>query len=121
MTPNYIFVLLSIGLLAGILSGFIGIGGGVIMVPMLVFLGFSQHQAQGTSLAVMLPPVTFLAVMNYYKAGFINWKYALIISTMFILGGYLGSKLSLNINPKLMRQIFGVILLISALKMIFKK
>ncbi|MFD0862365.1 sulfite exporter TauE/SafE family protein [Sungkyunkwania multivorans] len=117
----YIVVsLIVIGILAGVLSGAIGVGGGIVMVPLLLlFLGFSQHEAQGTSLAAMLPPVTLLAVLNYYKAGHINWKYALIISATFIIGGYFGSKLAIAIDQKLLKKIFGGVMLVVSLKMIF--
>jgi uncharacterized membrane protein YfcA len=121
MTSFTFALLLGIGLVAGILSGLIGIGGGIIMVPLLIMLGFSQHQAQGTSLAALLPPVTFLAVLNYHKAGDINWKYAIIISLFFVIGGYFGSKIAININEKLLRKIFALVLLVVAGKMFFGK
>jgi len=116
-----IFFLICIGLLAGFLSGILGIGGGVIMVPLLLLIGFTQHQAQGTSLAVMLPPVTLLAVLQYSKAGHVDWKMALVISATFIIGGLFGSKLAIVINEQLLKRIFGVLMLCIALKMIFGK
>ena len=121
MTLQTIIILICIGLIAGVLSGLIGIGGGIIMVPMLLLLGFSQQQAQGTSLAALLPPVTILAVLNYHKAGFIDWKYALIISAVFVIGGYFGSKIAIHVNQQTLKKIFGIILLIIAGKMIFSK
>ena len=94
------------------MSGFIGIGGGVIIVPALVyFLGLTQFQAQGTSLAIMLPPVGIMAFMNYYKADNVNLKYAAIIAITFIIGGYLGSKIALRMSPMHVRLVFGVIML----------
>ena len=97
MSATTLIILISIGLFAGIISGMIGIGGGLIMVPFLVYLlGFNQFSAQGTSLAAMLPPIGILAAFNYYKADAINWKFAIIISLTFVVGGYLGSKLTLN-------------------------
>jgi len=116
-----IFFLICIGLLAGFLSGILGIGGGVVMVPLLLLVGFTQHQAQGTSLAVMLPPVTLLAVLQYSKAGHVDWKMALIISATFVIGGLFGSKLAIVINEQLLKRIFGVLMLCIALKMIFGK
>ncbi len=114
--------LIIIGILAGVLSGIMGVGGGVIMIPLLVFLlGFSQHQAQGTSLAALLPPVTLLAVINYYKADYINWKYALIIASTFIIGGYFGSKLAISIDQKILKKIFGILLLVIGAKLVFWK
>src|SRR5690606_22220556 len=90
-------VLMTIGLLAGVASGFIGIGGGIVIVPMLIFfLGLTQHQAQGTSLALMLPPIGILACYNYYKTGNLNINYAVVIAIFFVAGGYFGSKLSLK-------------------------
>jgi uncharacterized protein len=121
MSLTTIIIVMCIGLVAGVLSGLIGIGGGIIMVPMLLLLGFSQQQAQGTSLAALLPPVTILAVLNYHKAGFINWKYALIISLVFVIGGYLGSKIAINIDQRTLKKIFGFVLLFIAGKMIFGK
>lgn len=110
-----------IGLLAGMLSGLIGIGGGIIIVPMLLMIGLSQQQAQGTSLAVMLPPIAFLAVVNYQKAGAIEWKYAVIISLLFIVGSYFGSKIAISIDQKTLRKIFGAVLLVIAGKMLLGK
>lgn len=122
MSLYTIIVLALIGVVAGILSGFVGIGGGILIVPALVFLlGLTQHQAQGTSLALMLPPIGILAVYNYYKADSVNWKYALIIAVCFVLGGFLGSKLSLALSPQKVKRIFGVFMLLVALKMIFSK
>lgn len=125
MTITTIIILIIIGLLAGVLSGLVGIGGGIIMVPLFVFfLGLTQHNAQGLSLAVMLPPVTFLAVYNYHIAGDggnIDWKVALIVATLFIIGGFLGSKLSLQIDQRILKKIFGFFMLIVAIKLIFTK
>lgn len=122
MTTSTIIILIIIGIAAGIFSGLIGVGGGLIMIPMFVLLlGLSQHEAQGMSLAVMLPPVTFLAAWNYHKAGAIDWKMALIVSSIFIIGGYFGSKIALKIDQQSLRKIFGVVILVVALKMIFGK
>ncbi|WP_457618822.1 TSUP family transporter [Lutibacter sp.] len=125
MTLTTIIILIIIGLLAGILSGLVGIGGGIIMVPLFIFfLGLTQHNAQGLSLAVMLPPVTFLAVYNYHTAGNggnIDWRIALIVAVLFMIGGFLGSKIALQIDQKTLRKIFGVAMLIVAIKLIFTK
>jgi uncharacterized membrane protein YfcA len=119
MDVSVILILLIIGLLAGMLSGFIGVGGGLIIVPALIyFLGFSQHMAQGTSLALMLPPIGILAVYNYHKAGEINFTYALVIAIAFILGGYLGSKISLKLSPNTVKFFFGLFMLYIAFRMI---
>ncbi|WP_109300209.1 sulfite exporter TauE/SafE family protein [Aquimarina sp. AU474] len=122
MNISVFISLILIGLLAGFFSGTLGIGGSVVMIPlMLIWLNFSQHQAQGTSLAVLAVPVTLLAAYNYYQEGHVNWKYAAIIAVTFIVGGYLGSKLAISINQVLLKKIFGGILLLVALKMIFGK
>ena len=122
MTITTILILIVIGLLAGMLSGIAGIGGGLLMIPMLIFfLGLSQHAAQGTSLAVMLPPIGILAAMNYYKAGFVEWKFALIIATTFIIGGYFGAKFAVNVSPTVLKKIFGAVFLVADIKMIFGK
>lgn len=116
-----IFTLLLIGVIAGILSGMIGIGGGILIVPALMyFMGLSQLTAQGTSLAIMLPPVGFLAVYNYHKAGNLEWKYALLIAFAFVIGGYIGSKLSLDVfSQSVVKKIFGMLMLIVAFKLVF--
>ncbi len=116
-----ILFLICVGLLAGFLSGILGIGGGIVMVPLLLVIGFTQHQAQGISLAAMLPPVTLLAVLQYVKAGHVDWKIALVISATFIIGGLFGSKLAIIINEQLLKKIFGFLMLIISLKMIFGK
>jgi len=121
MNSQEIIILAMIGLAAGVFGGMVGLGGGVIMIPaMIYFLGMNQISAQGTSLAVMLPPVGILAVMNYYKSGQINLKYALIIAVTFTIGGYFGSKIALNLPVDIVKKIFGLALIVMALKMIFK-
>ena len=119
MTLQTILILSIIGLFAGILSGFVGVGGGVIIVPSLVFfLGLTQHEAQGTSLFVLMMPVVALAVLNYWKAGNVNWKFALIIATTFLVGGFIGSKLSLRLSPGLVKLIFGIFMAYVSFKLI---
>ncbi len=123
MTFTTIIAIVLIGLIAGILSGLVGIGGGIVMVPLFVlFLGITQHNAQGLSLAVMLPPVTLLAVYNYNKAGGgLDWRIAVIVSILFIIGGFIGSKIALQLDQKILRKLFGVMMLIVAIKLIFSK
>jgi uncharacterized membrane protein YfcA len=100
----------------------LGIGGAIIMIPALVFLlGINQLTAQGTSLAVMLPPIGIIAAYNYYKAGQVNIKYAIILAIFFLVGSYFGSKLALNIPQPLLKKIFGVLLLLVAAKMLLSK
>jgi len=114
--------LLLIGLMGGILSGTFGVGGGIIVVPALVFfLGFTQHQAQGTSLTLLLAPVMLFAVINYHKSGNVNFKAAFILMIAFVVGGYLGSKFAINFPADKLKKIFGVLMIMAALKMIFGK
>ena len=122
MTITTLLILLAVGLFAGFLSGMVGIGGGIIIVPVLVyFLGFSQHQAQGTTLFMFLLPIGILGVMNYHKQGFVDYKTALIICTTFVFGSYFGSKLSISLDQKTIKQIFGVIIVLLGIKMLFDK
>ena len=120
MTNSTLLILLSIGLGAGMLSGFVGVGGGVVIVPALVFLlGLSQHEAQGTSLFVLVMPVVFLALTNYWKTGNVNWKYGLIIAIAFIIGGFFGSKLSLKLSPQIVKLAFGLLMAYVSFQLIF--
>jgi uncharacterized membrane protein YfcA len=120
MTIQTILILAATGLMAGILSGFVGVGGGIIIVPSLVFLlGMSQHSAQGTSLFVLCLPVVFLALFNYWKEGQVNWKFGLIIAVTFFVGGFVGSKLSLKLSPSLVQIIFGLIMAYVSFRLLF--
>jgi uncharacterized protein len=120
MTIETIIIIILTGLAAGILGGMVGIGGGIIIVPALVyFLAFSQHQAQGTSLALMLFPVGILGVINYYKKGYVDFRYAGLLAIGFVVGSYLGSKFSLSLPQLTVKKIFAVLMLIVALKMLF--
>jgi uncharacterized protein len=117
---NEIIILVLIGLIAGAFSGMFGIGGGLVMVPAMVFfLAMSQHSAQGTSLGVLVIPVAAVAAYNYYKAGELNVKFAIIIALSFVVGGYFGSKLSLGISEVLLKRVFGVLMMAMAIKLIF--
>lgn len=122
MTTTQLIILIIIGLVSGMLSGIFGIGGAIIVIPALIFiLGLSQHTAQGTSLAFMLPPVGILATWNYWKAGHVDWKIALVLSLTFVVGAYLGSQFSLNIPDRTLRRLFGVLMILMAFKLIFSK
>ncbi len=119
---NDIIILLVLGLAAGVLSGMVGIGGGIIIVPALVyFLGFSQHSAQGTVLFMFLLPIGILGVFNYWQAGHIDWKVACIMAITFLLGSFIGSKTAIAIEQAMLKKIFGVILFFVSLKLIFWK
>lgn len=114
-----LLILIGIGIIAGILSGFVGVGGGVVIVPALVYvLGMSQHEAQGTSLFILLLPVGILAVYQYWKTENINWQFGLIVAISFVIGGYVGSKLALKLSPGMVRLIFGFIMAYVSFRMI---
>lgn len=112
--------LLLLGLVAGYFSGLIGIGGGVIIVPTLIFLfGFNQHFAQGTTLALLVPPIGILAAWKYYQEGCIDIKTAAIICIGFFIGGYFGGSVAIGLSNNTLRKIFAVVLVLIALKMFF--
>jgi len=117
-----IMLLLIVGLVAGIVSGLLGIGGGVLIVPCLVFIvGMTQHTAQGTTLALMVPPIGLLAAWTYYKHGSVDIKVAALICLGFFFGGLIGAKCATAINAAVLKKLFGIALLATALKMILSK
>ena len=120
-----LLLIILIGLVAGILGGMVGIGGGIVIVPALVMLlGFTQHQAQGSSLVLLMLPVGILGVYNYYQQGHITmntFKLVLILAIGFVVGSYLGSKLAISIDVKLLRKIFAGFIILVAIKMLFDK
>jgi len=117
-----VFFYLLLGLIAGTFSGLIGIGGAIIIIPSLVLLfGLSQHTAQGTTLALMVPPIGLLAAWTYYRQGFVDLKIAALICLGFFFGGLVGAKFATEISDEILRKIFGVVLLAASLKMIFFK
>jgi hypothetical protein len=122
MSVSTLLIIIVIGIITGVMAGMLGIGGAIIMIPALVFfMGFNQQMAQGTSLAVMLPPIGIFATYNYWKAGQVDLKIALILAVTFIVGSYFGSKLALNIPQPTLKKIFGVLLLLVAARMLFWK
>jgi len=117
-----IILFIVIGLLAGILSGMFGIGGGVIIVPALMYLcGFSQLKAQGTSLAILLPPAGILAFISYYKRGQVNVQAGILICIFLVVGSVFGAKIANNIPLSILKKSFGVFMILISLKMIFSK
>ncbi len=117
-----IVAFLALGLFAGIISGLIGIGGGIVIVPVLVFLfHFSQHRAQGTTLALLVPPIGILAAWAYYRQGYVDLKVAALICAGFVIGGLLGAKVATSLSNAMLEKVFGVALLLIALKMILSK
>lgn len=120
MPDALLYILL--GLFAGTLSGLIGIGGGIIIIPTLIFLfGLSQHQAQGTTLALMVPPVGILAAWTYYKQGYVDLPVAAFICIGFLLGGFIGAKIAITLSNEILEKIFGAALFLISIKMIFFK
>ncbi|MFH1783896.1 MAG: sulfite exporter TauE/SafE family protein [bacterium] len=108
-----------LGVVAGIFSGFLGIGGATVIIPVLIyFYGFTQHQAQGTTLALMVPPIGLLAAMSYYYKGNVNLKVAAFICIGFFIGGLIGATAVQPISEPVLRKIFGFFMLIIAIKMI---
>jgi uncharacterized membrane protein YfcA len=119
MNGETIILLIVIGLAAGILSGLVGVGGGIIIVPALIFfLGFTQLQAQGTSLGLLLLPVGLFAVINYYRSGHIDLRVIGVMSLAFVAGGWIGSKLALRFDQDTVKKIFAIFLFYTAFKMI---
>jgi uncharacterized membrane protein YfcA len=122
MSLSMFLIVAAIGILTGIMAGIFGIGGGLIVIPALVFImGFSQQMAQGTSLAMMLPPIGLIAAFNYYKAGYVNIKFALILAATFMVGSFFGSKIAVNISQDLLKKMFGLLLLAVAIKMLLSR
>lgn len=113
---------LLVGLVAGLFSGLLGIGGGTIVVPSLVyFFGMAQHKAQGTILAAFLPPVAFLAFLRYYQAGNVDLSAAFFVAIGIFLGSYAGAGLSLSMPDLLLKRVFGVFLIVVAVQLIWGK
>ena len=120
MDLQTILILLLIGIGAGTLSGLVGVGGGIIIVPALIFfLGFPQKMATGTSLGVLLLPVGILGVMQFYKQGYVDLKVVGIISLAFLVGSYYGSRISLSLSQETVKKIFALLMILIAIKMLF--
>ena len=113
---------LALGLVAGILGGAFGIGGGSIIIPALVYLyGLTQHQAQGTTLAIMVPPIGLLAAWRYYQNGNVKLAVAGFICLGFLIGGWLGAGLVQHVDEPVLKKAFGIFLLLVSLRMIIFK
>ena len=122
MTVQIIIALLIIGAIAGMLSGLVGIGGGIVIVPALVyFLAFTQKQAQGTSLAILLLPIGILAVLNYYRDPEVHLdvKVVVLVTLGFLAGSYYGSKIALALPEATVKKVFAILLILIAFKMLF--
>ena len=120
MDIQTILIIILVGIAAGMLGGMVGVGGGLIIVPALVyFIGFSQKTAQGTSLGLILLPVGILAVLNYYKQGHVDFRVVGILAAGFLLGSFFGSKIALSLPQDTVKKIFAVFMIIMAVKMLF--
>lgn len=120
MDIQHLIIVALIGIAAGILSGLLGLGGAIIIIPALVFfMGFSQQTAQGTALLMMVLPVGALAAYEYYKEGYVEIKPALLMAIFFFIGGYLGAKFATQIPQDTLKKLFAVMLIILAIKMLF--
>lgn len=120
MSLHAIVILLIVGLIAGIMGGLVGIGGGIVIVPALIyFLSFSQKEAQGTSLGILLLPIGILGVWQYYKAGYVDMRIVWLVAAGFLAGSYFGSKIALSLPQEAVKKIFAILMIAVALKMLF--
>jgi len=113
---------LVLGLVAGVFSGIMGVGGGIILIPALVYIfGYTQHEAQGTTLAVLVPPIGLLAAWMYYKQGFVNIGAAALICAAFFIGGFFGAKMAVGTSADVLKRVFGALMFAIGIKMMFFK
>ncbi len=120
MTIGSVIGIIILGIIAGVLSSMVGIGGGIVIVPVLVLLfGLSQHTAQGTTLAMLSFPVSLVAAIAYHKKGMVDWKIAMILCIGFVIGGYFGSKVAVELPTATIKKVFAVIMIIVAVKFLF--
>ena len=119
--PNpTILIVILIGIAAGILGGLVGVGGGLIIVPALVyFMGFSQKTAQGTSLGLIMLPVGILGVLQYYKQGHVDFRVVAILAVGFLAGSFFGSKIALSLSQETVKKVFAILMILIAVKMLF--
>lgn len=122
MDAGSIVLLLALGVAAGFASGMFGIGGGIIIIPALVYImKFNQHMAQGTALAILVPPIGIVAAYNYYQKGYVDINTAGIMIIGFVVGAYFGSKTALGISDQYLTKIFAVVLILVGLKVLLTK
>jgi uncharacterized protein len=120
MDIQTMLIIILVGIAAGVLGGLVGVGGGIIIVPALVyFIGFSQKTAQGTSLGLIMLPVGILGVLQYYKQGHVDFRVVGMLAVGFLLGSYFGSKIALSLPQETVKKIFAVLMIIIAIKMLF--
>ena len=120
MSIYMIIVLIIIGIIAGMLGGLVGVGGGIVIVPALIyFLSFSQKEAQGTSLGILLLPIGLLGVWQYYKAGYVDMRIVWLVAIGFLAGSYFGSKIALSLPQETVKKIFAMLMIVVSIKMLF--
>jgi len=120
MDIQIILIIILVGIAAGILGGLVGVGGGIIIVPALVyFIGFSQKTAQGTSLGLIMLPVGILGVLQYYKQGHVDFRVVGILAVGFLAGSYFGSKIALSLPQATVKKVFALLMILIAIKMLF--
>ncbi len=120
MDIQTILIIILVGIAAGILGGLVGVGGGIIIVPALVyFIGFSQKTAQGTSLGLIMLPVGILGVLQYYKQGHVDFRVVGMLAIGFLAGSYFGSKIALSLPQETVKKIFALLMILIAVKMLF--
>jgi uncharacterized membrane protein YfcA len=119
MQANYLIILI-IGATGGAASGILGIGGGVVLVPLLVtILGMAQHNAQGTTLAMLCLPAGLAAAIQYHQKGFVDWRMAVLLFVGFLAGGYLGGHFAVGLTQRVLQKMFGVVLVALGARMLF--
>ena len=120
LTVTIIIILILVGIGSGMLSGLVGVGGGIIIVPSLIyFLSFSQKQAQGTSLGILLLPIGIFGVIQYYKQSQIDLRVVALVSLGFLIGNFFGSKLAITISDAVLKKMFAILMILIAAKMLF--
>ena len=120
MDMQTVLIIILVGIAAGILGGLVGVGGGIIIVPSLVyFIGFSQKTAQGTSLGLIMLPVGILGVLQYYKQGHVDFKVVGILAVGFLVGSFFGSKIALSLPQETVKKVFAILMIAIAIKMLF--
>ena len=120
MDVQTILIIILVGVAAGMLGGLVGVGGGIIIVPALVyFIGFSQKTAQGTSLALIMLPVGIFGVLQYYKSGHVDFRIAGILAIGFLAGSFFGSKIALSLPQETVKKVFAILMIVMAIKMLF--
>jgi len=120
MTLSSILGIIALGMVAGVLSSMVGIGGGIVIVPILVLaFGLNQHTAQGTTLAMLSFPVSLVAALAYHKRGMVDWRIAIILGLGFVVGGYFGGKVAVDIPSAIIKKVFAIVMILIAVKFLF--